>query len=250
MPPITSPVGINCPNKHEDVVIIQRLLNTKQSILSLPKLQEDGQCGMKTIGAIREFQRKVVGMPVPDGRVDPNGQTIKKLALGATPGTAVAGTPAGGGISINGVEIPEPAKKVLREILQSANLTSAKVTSGTRTAADQARVMYDNIKTYGAAHQKNLYGNNGDKVIDVYVANTDKSKDVVVGLMKEKIIALGPSKVSKHCSDTHYTFDVAPSSISNQQKFIQAAKAHASVSKFLQPPADPAFHIEIPKNNA
>lgn len=248
MPPITSSVGVNCPNKRNDVLIVQHLLNSKVAMFTSSKLTEDGICGTRTVGAIKEFQRKVVGMAAPDGRVEPNGQTIQKLTLGAVQPAPVA-SPVGA-ISITGVELPEPAKKVLREILQTAQLTSAVVTSGTRTAADQARVMYDNIKTYGVAHQKNLYGVNGDKVIDVYVANAGKTKDAVVELMKNKIVALGPSKVSKHCSDTHYTFDIKPSSIANHQKFIQAVKSHPSVSKFLQPPADPAFHIEIPKNNA
>lgn len=249
---ITSAVGSNCANKRSDVLVVQKLLNAKISMLApSTKLLEDGLCGMKTISAIKDFQRKAVGMAVPDGRVDPNGMTIKKLALGTAPTGVVPA--AGAAITITGVELPEPAKKVLREILKSASLTSAQVTSGTRNAYDQARVMYDNLKAHGAADQKKLYGANGDKVIDVYVANSSKPRDTVINLMKDKIVALGPSNVSKHCSDTHYTFDVAPSSIANQQKFVQAVQAHPSVSKLIQPPLDPAFHIEIPKsavNNA
>jgi hypothetical protein len=41
-------------------------------------------------------------------------------------------------------------------------------------------------------------------------------------------------------------FDVAPTSIHNQPSFVAAVTAHPSVSYFLKPPTDPAFHIEIP----
>jgi hypothetical protein len=44
--------------------------------------------------------------------------------------------------------------------------------------------------------------------------------------------------------------DVAPSSITNHQRFITALQQHKAVSKLLKPPSDPAFHIEIAKNSA
>jgi hypothetical protein len=50
-------------------------------------------------------------------------------------------------------------------------------------------------------------------------------------------------------SDTHYTFDVAPSSIpaAKHAAFVAAVLGNKAVSKLIQPPRDPAFHIEIPK---
>jgi hypothetical protein len=52
-----------------------------------------------------------------------------------------------------------------------------------------------------------------------------------------------------HMSDTHYTFDVAPSSIPKEKHaaFVAAVLANKAVSKLIQPPKDPAFHLEIPK---
>ena len=69
--------------------------------------------------------------------------------------------------------------------------------------------------------------------------------------MLAKILAVGPEKVSKHISDTHYTFDVAPSSIpaAKHADFLAAVKAHKAVSKVILPPIDPAFHIEIAKDS-
>ena len=69
--------------------------------------------------------------------------------------------------------------------------------------------------------------------------------------MRAKIVDLGPTTVSKHISDSHFTFDVAPSSIpvTKQADFLVAIKAHKAITKVIPPPVDPAFHIEIPKNS-
>jgi hypothetical protein len=53
-----------------------------------------------------------------------------------------------------------------------------------------------------------------------------------------------------HMSDTHYTFDVAPSSIPVEKHaaFVAAVLGNKAVSRLIQPPKDPAFHVEIPKS--
>jgi len=43
------------------------------------RLKVDGDCGSITIGAILQFQYRVMGMKKPDGRVDPRKGTLKKL---------------------------------------------------------------------------------------------------------------------------------------------------------------------------
>ncbi|MEX2264963.1 MAG: hypothetical protein WD696_23615 [Bryobacteraceae bacterium] len=124
-------------------------------------------------------------------------------------------------------------------------------TSVSRTPADQARVMYENCVSKGVQFNKNMYAAAGDKVVDVYAGNKDKPRATVIQLMLAKILEIGPAKVSKHISDTHYTFDVAPSSIptAKHAAFLSAVKAHKAVSKVIPPPTDPAFHIELPKNS-
>ena len=63
-----------------DIRVVQRLLNANISkITPLSALKVDGGIGEKTINAILEFQKRVVGMSEPDGRVDPNGKTIAAL---------------------------------------------------------------------------------------------------------------------------------------------------------------------------
>jgi hypothetical protein len=195
-----------------------------------------------TIGAIEEFQRRVMKATRPDGRIDPNGRTFALLD----------GTAGSSAIVISGLVLPPPAKRVLTEILQAAGLTKAQVTSVARTPADQARIMYENIASRGdagVAFSYNLYGAGGDKVTKVYADNKTKPRDQVIRLMAEKITEIGPATVSKHISESHYVFDVAPSSITDKPAFVKAAKAHKAVANVLEPPSDPAYHIEIPKNS-
>jgi hypothetical protein len=68
---------------------VQRLINERLAqIVPLRELVVDGDCGQFTIGAIEEFQRRVVGTPLPDGRVDPGGRTLRLLE-GASASTAI-----------------------------------------------------------------------------------------------------------------------------------------------------------------
>jgi hypothetical protein len=141
--------------------------------------------------------------------------------------------------------------KVLEDIMQAAGISSALISSTSRTPADQARVMFNNIEATSVAAQKKLYAAAGDAVIDVYVA-AKKAKMTPIEIkaaMEAKIIALGPTKVSHHASDPNIlcVFDVAPSSIAKKAEFEKAVKADRRVSKFITPPLDPGYHLEIPQ---
>jgi len=151
---------------------------------------------------------------------------------------------------IQGVPLPGPAADILRDILKDAGLAKAVVTSAHRTPAEQARVMYENCVSKGAAYNEALYCVAGDRVVEVFAANHDQPRAAVIQLMTEKILEIGPESVSMHMSDTHYTFDVAPSSIpvARRAAFVAAVLGNKAVSKLIQPPRDPAFHIEIPKS--
>jgi hypothetical protein len=67
--------------------------------------------------------------------------------------------------------------------------------------------------------------------------------------MEAKIIELGPTSVSHHAADPKVlnVFDVAPSSIADKMAFEMAVRADRRVSKFLLPPNDPGYHLEIPQ---
>jgi hypothetical protein len=141
--------------------------------------------------------------------------------------------------------------KVLEDILEKAGISSALITSTARTPADQARVMFANIVATGVAAQKKLYASAGDLVIDEFVKakKAGKTEVEIKAAMEAKIIAIGPTKISHHAADPNIlcVFDVAPSSIAKKAEFEKAVKADKRVRKFLMPPVDPAYHLEIPQ---
>lgn len=141
--------------------------------------------------------------------------------------------------------------QVLEDILQAAGVSSAMISSTARPPADQARVMYDNIVATGVNAQKKLYAAAGDMVIDEYVKakKAGKTPIEIKAAMEAKIIAIGPTKVSHHAADPNIlcVFDVAPSSIDKKAAFEKAVVADKRVSKFLKPPLDPGYHLEIPQ---
>lgn len=93
MATISQSVGQGGVNRPADVRTIQQLLNRNLARLTpLRALDEDSSIGPLTIAAIVEFQKRVVGMQNPDGRVDPNGRTLAALNGNAT--NANSGAPA------------------------------------------------------------------------------------------------------------------------------------------------------------
>jgi hypothetical protein len=78
MPDISGSVGRNGDNNYDDVMTVQTLIN-KNLPVPLAPLEEDGLVGPHTIFAIEEFQRRRLRMNPPDGRVDPNGRTLRAL---------------------------------------------------------------------------------------------------------------------------------------------------------------------------
>lgn len=90
---ITASVGSGGINRFEDVRAIQVLLNENAGhIQPFVKLAVDGKIGPKSIEAIVKFQRKVVGLQNPDGRVDPNGKTLSALKSSSGSPVAPGGT--------------------------------------------------------------------------------------------------------------------------------------------------------------
>lgn len=83
MATISASVGRGGANRRSDVRVVQNLLNGHiRSIAPTPALVVDGLIGSKTITAITAFQRNVVRLSAPDGRVDPGGRTLEALNQG------------------------------------------------------------------------------------------------------------------------------------------------------------------------
>lgn len=84
-------VGKDGTNNHDDVLIVQKLLNKNAHITeSIGRVPEDGNLDEATKNAIVAFQRDVVRLAHPDGRVDPGGRTFRVLTGDSPHGATVA----------------------------------------------------------------------------------------------------------------------------------------------------------------
>lgn len=161
---------------------------------------------------------------------------------------------------LSGRAVPPEVQKVLHEILTSAKLHSAKVTSTTRTAAEQAEVMFHYVNKKGYDAAIDLYGPHGDAIIRVCKASYEKHERCVDADLESmvtetrvqiKILEAQGDKRTElmHTSDTHYTIDIDPKSITDGPAFEAAVQKHPKVSRFLKPPLDRnSYHLEIPRN--
>lgn len=104
--PIRGSVGMKGHNNPADVKTVQQFLNAVPQMKGGPDvlLAEDGLCGPKTQAAISKYQSKVLNRS--DGRVDPQGPTIKLLTqyIVGTPAVPYGkvGAPPGGGAPTSG----------------------------------------------------------------------------------------------------------------------------------------------------
>lgn len=86
---IVGSVGRSGRNSVADSMLVQGLLNPHAAKLGLALLDVDGICGPLTIAAITQYQRIVMRIPSPDGRVDPSGATFVSLANTPPPADGV-----------------------------------------------------------------------------------------------------------------------------------------------------------------
>jgi hypothetical protein len=84
---INGSVGSGGDNRADDVRVVQDLLNRAAGA----GLDVDGDCGPKTVGAITDFQKGFSSRP--DGRVDPDGLTMRKLRAAVADGKTPGGQP-------------------------------------------------------------------------------------------------------------------------------------------------------------
>ncbi|WP_345107462.1 RHS repeat-associated core domain-containing protein, partial [Mucilaginibacter panaciglaebae] len=149
------------------------------------------------------------------------------------------------------------AKKVLSyytiNILQSIGKASGErifvINSTYRTASEQARAMFQNIQGHGIKHQLQLYnGKPGEQVIEAY------QQKGTLEAMIDKINELGPENVSSHSRNFAkvQVVDISPLYINSFSRFRNVLKQfviNGTLNKFIMPPQDPAFHLEIPQKS-
>jgi hypothetical protein len=147
----------------------------------------------------------------------------------------------------------QTAIDVLHEVCETAKVTDITISSIKRTVQDQARIMYQDIQKHGIDYPKKLYGNSGREVAKVYEEKTKEglSEGEIRMAMILKMEELGPGTISHHIDDEGLglcVFDIGPKSVRPVNKLkslADAIGAHSKVQKFLQPPRDVAFHLEI-----
>jgi hypothetical protein len=194
---ITGSVGRGGNNLPGDVLTVQKFLNDSQPPLSA-RVPENGVVGSETITAIEEFQKRVVGLGRPDGRIDAWGKTLQVLQAHQAPSPSRSPTPPIVDVAaikallgmLMGVvtHVPSPqfsdvfshpnadkvtlhydvhavplnakAEFLLKSILASCGMTSATLSSTVRTYQDQARITLTQTlpPAGGADRVKKWYG--------------------------------------------------------------------------------------------
>jgi hypothetical protein len=205
---LTNSVGKGGVNLKADVKLIQSLLNASK--VSKTYLKVDGVMGTKSIAVILRYQRTVVGLAKPDGKIDVGGKTFNALLHNDTPkGNNVTSlVEEVSSTDTSKISFGRGAKRVVSQkslnvigmALEEAGMDGAVITSTIRSAYKQASVMYKYAKR-DLASQKRLYGATGDKVLTVFEANQQKmSKAEVIKLMTKRIkeLTIGNKKVSRH----------------------------------------------------
>ncbi|WP_431687169.1 peptidoglycan-binding domain-containing protein [Hahella sp. NBU794] len=293
---ITSSVGINGANRRNDVAIIQALINAFDAWKTeIKPLTVDGKIGNKSIHAIKEFQKQAIGIRHPDGRVDPNGKTFRYLTMYLSndelslletslfkgkEATLIVSTKkiqSFSGLSGQTVTYKSTLPKdqqlvsnyaisVIKIALKEAGMSHAVITSTLRTPSEQAKLMYKNAKL-NLKKQYALYGRNGDKVLDIYDSNKEKSESDIISLMEDEIVNLEKAgkRVSKHCvSESSYktlnVFDIGYNSTKSASKNFNKEKFHNALSQLNKDgyisqlidetnKSNKCWHIEIIPNN-
>jgi peptidoglycan hydrolase-like protein with peptidoglycan-binding domain len=151
---LSGSVGRGGRNSPADVRLVQQLLNRHRPTPMAP-LDVDGVAGPKTVEAICEFQRRVVKMAAPDGRVDPGGRTFTLLAGPPAPAAAAGASNLSGASwwhanqakypNSTSVDDLEPGFRAkVKEFLAALDAAGADVAiSATRRNKHRAYLMHD-----------------------------------------------------------------------------------------------------------
>lgn len=89
---ITAAVGREGINRHHDGRIVQQLINEHRPP-EIARLTVDGIVGPRTVAAIVACQTDFLRMPRPDGRIDPDGPTLRAVNGMTAPAHPMAPVP-------------------------------------------------------------------------------------------------------------------------------------------------------------
>lgn len=249
---IDASVGAGAKNNKDDVKLVQAMLNLHADMdRRLAHLGVDGDAGDKTKKAIVVFQRLIVKLRVPDGRIDAGGRSeralvgaldkddidllLKKYKSKPAPPKSAPGTVHYRQNARR--EVSQYSMNIIKLAMAYANISKVDISSTRRTVADQARIMYENCQRYNVSDVNQLrakrgwgYAAAGRAVETVYFANKSKPKEKVLPLMQAKITAYLQKgvRVSRHCADLatynrYNVLDIPYSSVSVKKREFEAA---------------------------
>lgn len=212
-----------------------------------PAAQTAVAAKVSQVEAIKAFAEGQVGESSATARqkTDTVNAADKALAVGlemAKAPSQVMITPAAGVAAI-----PAAKLAVLKEILAKAGETKATITSYSRTAEEQARIMYNNIIKDGEAKNKASYKNPAAAatVVDAFMAalKAGKNGQEIYAAVLSAVKKAGAANLSDHCG-SNPAIDIDPASLKDAAKFEAALKADSRV-KAVTPPNDPLYHLII-----
>lgn len=214
-------------NFRTDVETVQRLLNEHGERVGYFPLPVNGVVTPQMIQAICMFQKKVVGLRVPDGRVDPSGTTLRKLnelrASAFPPGTSRVS-------SSKGVDIAGVKAEIIAYLEAAANhyRKNIVVVSGKRDPEGQASAMWQGwgghlkrgtIYTYLQKHETDRKELDKYYVLAVETPGTDAAaKQKAKQQFVAKIASIG-APISRHI-----TGEAVDISLSTDKKVLAALK--------------------------
>jgi len=136
-------------------------------------------------------------------------------------------------------------KDVLKDLGSQSGNDRIHITSTSRNAESQARVMFDNLGR-DLEEQRRTYKAPGQRVIDVYIALKVKglSDSEIIDAMTKAINQEGPTKVSRHAVDPAIlnVVDISIRRLANPARFKTAAASNPLVRLLDE---NKVFHLEI-----
>jgi peptidoglycan hydrolase-like protein with peptidoglycan-binding domain len=256
---ISDSVGDGGKNNPADVKLVQQLLNKNHG----QSLTADGDCGAKTIAAIKDFQAKKLGSANPDGRVDAGGKTWTALSTnaaavtptdsttptntttppskdGVAPASSYYSHPKANDVKLgkgkNAVQLNGAAEMLLKSLLAGSGNMTANYTSTLRTYVDQARAMFGNKQS----QIEEWYGNSAPKAPAAFKAFKAKGDQAGFAKWLEAYDKERGKIISNHLPGI--AIDVIGINHSAFQKFVTGK---AGVKKFLDEPKIGVTHIEF-----
>ena len=163
----------------------------------------------------------------------------------------------------NVAKLPPAVEDTLKVMMKTAGVTQIVITDGSRSLADQVGAMYNYIKRHGVSNTLDMYGAEGDAVVNACSKALDEGMDVIAikAAMMEELRRQLPSAIARntlmHVSreDQFVVFDISKRRLMPNDKlaaFETIARSYQEAKKihrFLGTGAGEkdALHLEFRK---